>query len=139
MGFPGGAVVKNPLANARDAGLGRSCGVGNGNPLQYFLLRKFHRWRSLCRLQFMVCEELAMSEQLSTQEYKYIKTFAWFQWISQIRFLISTLQDITTGLYILNLDSSLIKTLYYTQYSIFLVFQNSIWHVFLILQTVVGK
>ena len=40
-GFPGGAVVKNPLANAgdtRDVGLipgsGRSPGVGNGNPLQ---------------------------------------------------------------------------------------------------------
>ena len=40
-GFPGGAVVKNPLVNAedtRDAGsipvLGRSSGGGNGNPLQ---------------------------------------------------------------------------------------------------------
>ena len=38
--FPGGAVVKNPPANARDArdaglilGLGRFSGVGNGNPL----------------------------------------------------------------------------------------------------------
>ena len=41
-GFPGGAVVKNPLASARDVslipGLGRSCGVGNGNPSQYFCL-----------------------------------------------------------------------------------------------------
>ena len=38
MGFPGGSVVKNPPANARDAssipGLGRSPGEGNGNPLQ---------------------------------------------------------------------------------------------------------
>ena len=40
-GFPGGAVVKNPSANAGDAraegaipGSGRSPGVGNGNPLQ---------------------------------------------------------------------------------------------------------
>ena len=37
MGFPGGAVVKNPLANPGDAGSitgwGRSPGVGNGNPL----------------------------------------------------------------------------------------------------------
>ena len=32
---PGGAVVKNLLANA---GLGRSPGVGNGNPLQYSCL-----------------------------------------------------------------------------------------------------
>ena len=44
-GFPGCTVVKNPLASAgvtRNAGLiprwGRSCGVGNGNPLQYSFL-----------------------------------------------------------------------------------------------------
>ena len=41
MGFPGGAVVKNPPAWARTAGdvglipgLGRSPGIGNGNTLQ---------------------------------------------------------------------------------------------------------
>ena len=43
MGFPGGSVVKNPPANARDAGLiprsGRSPGEGNGNPLQYSCLK----------------------------------------------------------------------------------------------------
>ena len=37
-GFPGGSVVKNPLANAGDAGSnprsGRSLGEGNGNPLR---------------------------------------------------------------------------------------------------------
>ena len=42
MGFPGGSVVKNPPANAGDAGLisglGRSSGEGNGNPLQYSCL-----------------------------------------------------------------------------------------------------
>ena len=41
-GFPGGSVVKNPPANARDAGsipgLGKSPGEGNGNPLQYSCL-----------------------------------------------------------------------------------------------------
>ena len=41
-GFSGGAVVNNPPANARDAGLipgsGRSPGEGNGNPLQYSCL-----------------------------------------------------------------------------------------------------
>ena len=44
--FPGGAVVKNPPANAgeeRDAGLilrlRRSTGVGNGNLLQYSCLK----------------------------------------------------------------------------------------------------
>ena len=38
-GFPGGWAVKNPPANAGDAGLipglGRCPGEGNGNPLQY--------------------------------------------------------------------------------------------------------
>ena len=38
VGFPGGLVVKNPLADAGDTGsvpgLGRSPG-GDGNPLQY--------------------------------------------------------------------------------------------------------
>ena len=45
MGFPGGAMVRNPLANTgntRDvdliSGLGRFPGVGNGNPLQYSFL-----------------------------------------------------------------------------------------------------
>ena len=45
MGFPGGAVVKNVLADAGDPGdtglilgLGRSSGGGNGNPLQYSCL-----------------------------------------------------------------------------------------------------
>ena len=41
-GFPGGSVVKNPPANARDLGsipgLGRSSGEGNGNSLQYSCL-----------------------------------------------------------------------------------------------------
>ena len=42
MGFLDDSVVKNPPANAGDAGdtgsipgLGRSYGGGNGNPLQY--------------------------------------------------------------------------------------------------------
>ena len=45
MGFSGGAVVKNPPANAGDSGdrnsipgSGRSPGGGNGNPLQYSCL-----------------------------------------------------------------------------------------------------
>ena len=45
--LPGGAVVKNPPANAGDAGdmglipgSGRSLGGGNGNPLQYSFLDK---------------------------------------------------------------------------------------------------
>ena len=42
MGFPGGSVVKNLLANAGDRGsmpgLGRSPGEGNDNPPQYSCL-----------------------------------------------------------------------------------------------------
>ena len=42
IGFPGGSVVKNPPANAGDAGLipglGRAPGEGNGNPIQYSCL-----------------------------------------------------------------------------------------------------
>jgi len=45
LGFPGGALVKNPPASAGDARdrssvlwSGRSPGVGNGNPLQYSCL-----------------------------------------------------------------------------------------------------
>ena len=45
-GLPGGTVVKNPPANAGDAGdagsipgSGRSPGEGNGNPLQYSCLK----------------------------------------------------------------------------------------------------
>ena len=41
-GFPGGSVLKNLPANARDAGLitgsGKSPGEGNGKPLQYACL-----------------------------------------------------------------------------------------------------
>ena len=43
QGFPGGAVVKNPPANAGDVGSipgwGRSPGGGNGNPLQFSCLK----------------------------------------------------------------------------------------------------
>ena len=46
MGFPGGSVVKDPLANTGDArntdlspGSVRSPGIGNGNPLQYSCLK----------------------------------------------------------------------------------------------------
>ena len=42
VGFPGGSVVKNLLANAGNMGSvpasGRSPGEGNGNPFQYYCL-----------------------------------------------------------------------------------------------------
>ena len=51
LGFLGGSVIKNPLANAEDSGsipeLGRSPGGGNGNPLQYSYLGNLIDKRSL--------------------------------------------------------------------------------------------
>ena len=54
QGFPAGAVVENPPANAGDVGSipgwGRSPGGGNGNPLQYSCLEKFMErgaWRAI--------------------------------------------------------------------------------------------
>ena len=42
MGFPGGSVIKNPPANAGNAGLStgleRNSGVGNGNQLPFSCL-----------------------------------------------------------------------------------------------------
>ena len=50
-GFPGGSEGKESACNAGDqgsiAGLGRSLGGGNGNPLQYFCLENPHGRRSL--------------------------------------------------------------------------------------------
>ena len=51
VGFPRGSVVKNPSANAGDAGSipqsGRSPRQGHGKPLQYILPGKSHEQRSL--------------------------------------------------------------------------------------------
>ena len=45
MGFSGGSVVKDTLANTGDSGsipdLGRSPGEGDGNPFQYSCLENF--------------------------------------------------------------------------------------------------
>ena len=43
-------------------GLGRSPGEGNGNPLQYSLLRKFHGWRSLVGYSPWGCKESDTTE-----------------------------------------------------------------------------
>ena len=49
--FPGGSDDKVSVYNVGDlgsiAGLGRSPGEGNGNPLQYYCLEKSHGQRSL--------------------------------------------------------------------------------------------
>ena len=70
-GFPGGTVVKNLPANAGDArdlgsvsGLGRSPGVGNGNPLP----GKFHGQRSLTGYSPWGCKESDTTEWLLFSE-----------------------------------------------------------------------
>ena len=47
-------------------GLRRSSGEGNGNPLQYSCLEKFHGQRSLAGYSPQSCKELNVTEQLST-------------------------------------------------------------------------
>ena len=56
MGFPSGSVVKESTCNAGDVGsipgLGRSCGGGNGNTLQYSCLENpwtEEPWRATVR------------------------------------------------------------------------------------------
>ena len=75
-GFPGGAVVKNPPANAGDtrdmglkkrgggegdmgliSGLERSLKEGNGKPFHYSGLEKFHGQRSLASYSLWGCRE----------------------------------------------------------------------------------
>ena len=51
LDFPGGSDGKASAYNAGDPGsihgLGRSSGEGNGNPLKYSCLEKYHGWRSM--------------------------------------------------------------------------------------------
>ena len=73
-GFPGGSVVKNLPANARDAGLipglGRSSGGGNGNVLHYSCLdkpqqrfknKKTTRTKRLMGCSLWGCKKLGMT------------------------------------------------------------------------------
>ena len=72
MGFPGDSVVKNPSANAGDAGsipeLGRSPGEGNGNPLQYSSLGKPYGQGSLVCCSPWGCKELDMTQRLNNNK-----------------------------------------------------------------------
>ena len=62
-------MVKNPSANAGDAGLihslGRSPGEGNGNPLQYFLPGKYYGQRNLTSYSPWGCKESDMTQRLN--------------------------------------------------------------------------
>ena len=66
VGLPGGSVVKNPPVNAGEvgsiSGLGRFCGEGNGNPLQYSCLENPHGQRSLVGYSPWGCKELDKTE-----------------------------------------------------------------------------
>ena len=73
--FPGGSVVKNSPAHARDVGLipgsGWSCVGGDPlgrrwQPTPVFLPGKFHGQRSLAGYSLWGCEESDTTEQLST-------------------------------------------------------------------------
>ena len=68
MGFPNGAVVKNPPFDARDArdavGLGRSPGEGK-IPTPVFLLEKFHEQRRLVGYSLWGHKESDTIERLS--------------------------------------------------------------------------
>ena len=70
QGFPGGSVVENLSANARDAGLtpgsGRFPGVGNGNPLQYYCLENPMDRGAWQAPVHGVTKELDTTEELST-------------------------------------------------------------------------
>ena len=65
MGFPGGSDGKESACNAGDPGSipesEKSPEVGNGNPL-VFLLRKFHRQRSLVGYSPWSCKESDTTE-----------------------------------------------------------------------------
>ena len=73
MAFPGGSVVKNPLANAGDVGLipesGRSPGEGNGNPLQHSCLENPMDRGVWWATVHGVTKESDMTEQLNTNYY----------------------------------------------------------------------
>ena len=50
-------------------GLGRPCGEGHGNPLQYSCLENPHGQRSLAGYSPWGCKESDMAEQLSTAQH----------------------------------------------------------------------
>ena len=68
LGFPGGLVVENLPARARDTGVGALMPCwedalgGNGDPLQYFLPEKFHGQRSLAGCRSWGNKEIDMGQ-----------------------------------------------------------------------------
>ena len=71
--FPGGSLIKEPPASARDAGLipgmERSPGGRHGNPLQYSCLENPHGQRILEGYSPWGRKELDTTERLSTAQH----------------------------------------------------------------------
>ena len=87
MGFPGGSLLKNPPANAEDAGsirgLGRSPRGGNGNSLQYSCLENPMDRAAWCATVHSRTKELDTTELLNNSNRSvgswicpFLKTFA---------------------------------------------------------------
>ena len=70
MGFPGGAMLKNPAANKGDVGLipwsEKSPGVESGNLFQYSCMENFLDRGAWWATNHMVGKESDMTGQLST-------------------------------------------------------------------------
>ena len=70
LGFPHGSAGKESTHNVGDLGLlpgmGRSCGGGHGNPLQYSCLENPYGQRSLAGYSPWGCKELDTTKWLST-------------------------------------------------------------------------
>ena len=78
MCFPDGSRGKKSTRSAEDAGLipgsGRSCGKGNGNPLQYSCLKKSHGQRKLPGYNPKGYKELDTPEHAHTRTHTHTHT-----------------------------------------------------------------
>ena len=86
LGFPGGAVVKNPPAgDAGDMGLipgsGRSSGIRNGNLLQYPCLKNSINREGWQAIVHGVAQELDTTERLSVQLSPLIRSALFFAFL----------------------------------------------------------
>ena len=79
MGFPGGSSGKEPTCNVEDAGsifgLGRSPGVGNGNPLHYYCLENPMDRGGWQTTVHRVAKSRTQLKQLSMHASSYLKAF----------------------------------------------------------------
>ena len=91
MGFPGGAEVKNPPANAGDSGSIPGSGIfpeeGNGKPLQYFCLENSmdrRVWQELPRVaRVNVCMHARARAHTHTHTHTHILINYALKWLNQ--------------------------------------------------------